>query len=119
MTQTMMAAREKHLGRTNRSPSRSPPIHQTGSHSSTKDYGVDSVHIPIQVTVESTSDEYTAEKREVWDSDKASAYSTPHHKKEDPTASTERRNTPPFSNVALAVPRSESPASQLRFADEP
>lgn len=74
--------------------------HISRSHSSRSNfnsYGQDS--LPIQVTIDSTSEQYVEEDREVWDSDKH----TPGHRREERTTLTPN-NSPPFRVLSLAGP---------------
>ncbi|ORY92482.1 hypothetical protein BCR35DRAFT_348870 [Leucosporidium creatinivorum] len=74
-----------------------PHIARSHSSRSNFNYGQDS--LPIQVTIDSTSEQYIEEDREMWDSDKHAG----GHRREAPTTLTPN-NSPPFRVLSLAVP---------------
>jgi hypothetical protein len=71
-----------------------PPISRSQSSRSNFNYGQDS--LPIQVTIDSTSEQYIEEDREMWDSDK--------HVRRDERTTLTPNNSPPFQVMSLAVP---------------
>lgn len=91
-----------------------PPISRSHSSRSNFNYGQDS--LPIQVTIDSTSEQYIEEDREMWDADKHA----PNHRREAPTTLTPN-NSPPFRVMSLAVPENLLQPVSATFvsADEP